>query len=754
MNSQSYRRLRQVVAGLLAPAILLMGIGLSPAQAQDNGPGSTTYLPFVSSQEGAAANPLSNEIALAPVAPPEANTKPQGAIVNGEKIARSESHMQSLAVRTADPRDAKVLVICADGNETDYPAITSFLAQAGIPYSVVLAANQTLTTSMLYNASKAFYQGVILCTGSLVFYNTSNGQWESALSAAEWQILWDFEAMFGIRQVTSYTAPYGYPDAYGLNYSVNYVDTTSAPLSATLTAAGQSVFGDLNPTGPVVFKNAWVYLSTVISPAVTTPLLVTNDGYAIASITTYPDGRQNLAVTAANAPFLVHSMALSYGILNWLTKGIFLGERHVNMGYQIDDLFSDTDLWNPANPTVFENTGLTYRLTGADITADLAWRNNVLYTQYPLANKMKLEWAFNGEGTTTQYRGLGIYTPDTLTPAIVANKSQYNFVNHTYTHLNLDNALTSTIQTELNNNHRVATAMTLTTYFKDSMVQPDISGLSNRNFFAAAKNFGIKYVIADTSRAGWNNPSPNAGFYSTWQPSILIIPRRATNLFYPVSTPSEWVGIYNCFYSIPNGTCANRQFVFWDRDLTYSEILDKESDLLLSYLLKWDIDPVMFHTAQIRAYPADTNNPPTYQTDGTRTVLNDLIERLMQKYHAISKLPIRNLPQHEIGILMARRMAYNASGATATITPCKNIVIRTAGAATIPVTGIAVGTVANREVYNGQNISYVTLAANRSVTYTLPACTAAASVLSTQAEPAIEPDFAPPIEELSPAPDQ
>lgn len=742
LHSSSKRRIRQFVAGLLAPAILLTGANLSPAQSEGNGPGSTIYLPLVDASASTQPDQHAHEFAIAPVALPDANTKPQGEAANGEKIARSESHMQALAVRTADPRDAKVLVICADGNETDYPAITAALSQAGIPYTVMLAANQTLTTSMLYNASKAFYQGVILCTGSLVFLNPTNGQWESALSAGEWQILWDFEAMFGIRQITSYTAPYGYPDAYGLNYSVNYVDTTSVPLSATLTAAGQTVFGDLNPTSPVVFKNAWVYLSTVISPAVTTPLLVTPEGYAIASITKYPDGRENLTVTAANAPYLVHSMSMSYGIFNWLTKGIFMGERHVNTGYQVDDLFSDTDLWNSANPTIFENTGLTYRLTGADIAADLAWRNNVLYTQYPLANKFKLEWAFNGEGATTQYRGLGIYTPDTLTPAIVANKSQYNFVNHTYTHLNLDTPTTATIQTELNNNHRVATAMALATYYKDTMVQPDISGLTNRNFFAAAKNFGIKYVIADTSRAGWNNPTPNAGFYSTYQPSILIIPRRASNLFYPVSTPSEWVGIYNCFYSIPNGTCANRQFVFWDRDLTYSEILDKESDLLLSYLLKWDINPVMFHTAQIRAY----NN--------TNTVLNDLIERTMQKYHAISKLPIRNLSQHEIGILMARRMAYNASGATATITPCKNIVIRTVGAATIPVTGIAVGTVANREVYNGQNISYVTLAANRSVTYTLPACTAIASVLSTQDVPAVEPDFAPPIEELAPELDQ
>lgn len=733
------KRARKWIAVTLAAAVLLAGPGLSPAFGEGNGPGTSLYLPLVSGGVDTAPAQQTNSVTVAPVEPPLLESKPQSSNAGGEKIARTAAHIQSLAVRTADPRDMKVLMICPNAQEPAYQAGVAFLQQIGIPYTALLASQTNLTSSMLFDGSKAFYQGVILCSGSL--YPT--GVFESAFDATEWQTLWDFEAMFGIRQVTLYTAP-GVPESYGLSLADGRYASPEAPVSATLTAAGQQVFNDLKADATISIKNAWVYFATVISPAVTTPLLVTPEGYAIASVTTYPDGRQNLAVTADNSPYLIHSMALSYGILNWLTKGIFLGERHANLGIQVDDLFNQTDLWNPANKLI-ENTGITATLTGADIAADLNRRNSVIYTQYPLANTLKLEFAFNGEGAPTQYRGLGLFQPDTLTPAILANKSQYNFVNHTYTHLNLDAPTTaSAILTELNNNQRVATALGLTNYSRDTMVQPDISGIGNPAFIQAARSFGIKYGISDTSRPGGNNPSPNAGIYtptvSSWfQPSILLIPRHPTNLFYPVATPEQWVDMYNCFYSrqyaTEKGACANGQFLYWNDNLTYDQILDKESDVWLGYVMRWDLDPMMFHIAQVKTY------------DGSRSVLNDLIERMLQKYHALSNLKIRNLPQHDIGGWMDLRMSYNASGITATLTPCKSITYRSSKTAIIPMTGIANGLV--REVYNGQNIGWLlSLGFNIPLTLNLPACPATTSALAMQAEPATEPDFAPALQDV------
>ena len=89
-----------------------------------------------------------------------------------------------------------------------------------------------------------------------------------------------------------------------------------------------------------------MYLATVVSPTVTTPFVVTadNNHYPVVSIITYPDGRQNLAVTAENNPYLIHSLLLSYGNVNWLTKGLFVGERHVYLNPEDDDILIDDDV--------------------------------------------------------------------------------------------------------------------------------------------------------------------------------------------------------------------------------------------------------------------------------------------------------------------------------------------------------------------------------------------------------------------------
>ena len=112
----------------------------------------------------------------------------------------------------------KVLLIAADGEETDYPALKAFLDQLGIPYDTLIGTQRQLTWDMLSDgASHGYYQGIILTTGNLG-YDAGGGNWQSAFDGNEWFALWDYEAKFGVRQMTSYTVPGGWPDTYGLNY--------------------------------------------------------------------------------------------------------------------------------------------------------------------------------------------------------------------------------------------------------------------------------------------------------------------------------------------------------------------------------------------------------------------------------------------------------------------------------------------------------------------------------------------------------
>ena len=74
-----------------------------------------------------------------------------------------------------------------------------------------------------------------------------------------------------------------------------------------------------------------------------------------------PGGWENLAISADNNPELTHTLLLGYGVVNWVTKGVFLGERKIYMTAQPDDVLIPDDLWDPVtNTTPNDNTMTGY----------------------------------------------------------------------------------------------------------------------------------------------------------------------------------------------------------------------------------------------------------------------------------------------------------------------------------------------------------------------------------------------------------
>lgn len=543
--------------------------------------------------------------------------------------------------------DAKLLVIATTRDEFQLKSLAMALQRLSTPYKVWVATERKgqLTADLLATGNRGHFQGVILTSGSLGL--KEGEKWVSALSPTEWDALKQYEKRFEVRQATWYTWPSA---EHGFQSGVDH-PAEAEPLVMRTTAEGAKVFAYMNTASPITVKNAHAYLAKPLD-ADTTPLLVDDGGHALAAVKRYADGRENLAVTFDGNPQALHTAIISYGVINWVARGLFLGDRQTTVCAQVDDVLYPTKLFD----------GGEYRMTGDDLVATAAWQR--VQAQDPVIRGTKLEMVFNGEGSS------GNYKPDTLTPTAELMSAEFPWVSHTYTHFDLNIATAEQTTAELVKNNEVAGKLRLPGYSGETLVTGRVSGLRNPQAMQAAYEAGVRYVVSDTSRPGEDNPSANTGIRNWLQSGIFMIPRRPVNLFFNVSTPQQWVDEYNNWY-------RNH----WGFDVDYPRLLDIESDILCAYMLHGELNPWMFHQANLRAY------------DGKRTLLTDLLDRTYEKYKAYTSIPVSHPTMGEIGRAMQAREAYNQAGVAAVIVPGKSITVAARQGVRVPIIGLAAGDV-------------------------------------------------------------
>ncbi|MBV8551436.1 MAG: hypothetical protein JOY54_09055 [Acidobacteriaceae bacterium] len=654
----------------------------------------------------------------------------------------------------SDPQTMKLLVIAVDGTEPTYAAITAFLDQIGIPYDSyksVCRLSSTPCPLPTFNTSptNANYYGIVLTIGNLAYCNSS-GTCQSTFSTADWAAMDSFTAAFGVRTLAYYTFP---QPRYGLTFAGAAVSTTTtSPVNVTLTsgqALAKTTFSYLQPTASIPVENAYMYFATTEAATgeTTVPVLsATYNGttYTVGAIHTAATGQQYLALTMDNNPFLLHSLALNYGLFNWVTKGMFVGGRKIYLSPEVDDLFIDDDLFDAAIPQscvpsgfqldpTFDNAGQcpVVRISGSDLQTTANWETN-LNNAAQTAN-FQLTLAFNGIGTVST----GGYEPpnDTLVDTASNISSSFFWVSHTYNHENLDcydpvpnsgvcnEATQAQATTEITQNVNTANNdVGLNPFDAASMVTPNISGLGNPNFIAAAVANGLKYVVTDASQPGQKPPSANTGIPNAINPAVYEIPRYATNIFYNTDTSATGAAgsepdEYNYFYG-PNGISrvgGPGGPPFFSTNQTYSQIVANESMNLLLNMLRYYAFPSMFHQSNLFIY------------NGTTNLVIDTIQSTISQFEAISNLPITSLTEANIGALLQTRAAANASGVVAQWTPktsttgTGSITITVQNPATITMTGVnCPKTGATCETYGGQKISHLNLTTTPSVTVTSP----------------------------------
>jgi hypothetical protein len=561
--------------------------------------------------------------------------------------------------------DARVLVITANGTDAAFGAIESTLRYLGTPFDVLNATTgAALTADMLASGTHGRYQAVFLDLGDLSVGGTS------AFTDAEFTTLATYEASFGVRRVSLYTSPTA---DYGL-VDNGSVDPSTSPISATCTAAGRTVFVGTNCANAVNIDAGFAYPASP-TDASTIPLLVDAAGNVYAATRSYPDGREALALTFAQASYFVSYLELAYGLLDWATRGLFIGERHVYAVPQIDDLFLASDIY----------TGGTYRISSADLQAFAGWENAT--RAQSLTADFRFAWACNGQGSQSM-------PGDPLTAQAIAQGSTFSWINHSWDHPILDGLSYADVLDEFTRNDQYLRGLGLMPYATANAVTPSISGLGSADAMRAIEAAGIAQIVSDTSAAGEDNPSPNTGILNALQPSVLEIPRIPSELYYDVSQPTEWIPEYQTLLSQSN--------------VDYATIIGTQSDALLQYMLNGNNDPWMFHQANTRNY------------DGAgHSLLTDLLDATFGKYAAVATLPIVSPTMDDLAGRVRNRMAFNASGVVATVQAGSSLLVSVGSAATVPVTGLCTP---GAESYADQTISYLALEAGQSVTLSLTDC--------------------------------
>ncbi len=458
-----------------------------------------------------------------------------------------------------DRIDLRVLLVSNGGSNVE--ALRAELAAEGVPTTVVDLADSsrpiitpTFLADSVSTGDRAKFQSVVLP-------NDGGG----GLGVAELAALAAYEQRFGIRQVDAYT----YPTAsLGLG-EPSYAGPLDGK-AASVTAAGlQSPFQYLRGAFSVDDANPAVnetygYLAEPVS-ANFTPLVVIGGSPVVGA---YADsGREQLVITGAFNADQTWFRLLAHGLVTWMTKGVHLGYDRHYFAVQVDDVLLPDARWStagrctpgsdcpagvPATPNI--------RMTSADVAYLVRWQQ---------VQGFQVDLAFNAAGSVDEVAATG---SDPLTSALLARKSRFRWLNHTYGHQFLgclqdfsivpwrcqtDSAgktlylPQADIAAEISRNVAWAKQHHVSLQ-RSELVTGEHSGLAvspqqpadNPNLAAALADNGISSIASDASREATQRAVGRA----------LTVPRHPMNVFYNAATTTEEVDEYNWIYnSIADG---------------------------------------------------------------------------------------------------------------------------------------------------------------------------------------------------------
>ncbi|GIF68784.1 hypothetical protein Ais01nite_68190 [Asanoa ishikariensis] len=610
----------------------------------------------------------------------------------------------------------RALIVGVDAADWGVATWKQTVDRVGAAYDVLYSKTAPLTAADLVGVDGVGKYNAILLTSSSLLYDAGGGSFVSGLDATEWNTLWAYERDFAVRQAVLYTSYGAWPEDYCLTAS-SEVSVGDTPLSATLPAAGQALFDDLKTTAVVKIQQSYVYKTRIAAGCAASSIL--QSGADILGVqTTSTDGRERAALTFTSNQYLMQSNLLAYGLFRWASRGMYLGDQKHYLQVDIDDWFNSADHYTLPNGTIV--TDPPYQVSGHD-AYNLRQRMNNLRSWFPLANGFTFSLAYNGaDADLTAVSGCspngGI---ETLTATSRCLRTYFRWLNHTYTHPELNFTTYAESAAEITQNRTLATTFSMSQpntvlktgeYSGLGVYNPDPNddvnpptdyglGASNLNFLQAARDNGVQYVHGNMSFASHVPSCFNCGIDHPLEPSIMIVPDWPTNIAYHTTTPDEQTHFYNGFYG-PNG-----RFPFFPVDQTYAQMKDYETNVALSHVATGSIYTHTFHIANVKDY------------GGGETLVTDWAHMVMQKYSALYKVPLLCLDWATLATNVknrTRHMAVKAAGAKAVYDPSTGTIeVSSPTAGPLIVTGASA---AGYTTYGAERTSTLTMAAGGTTT--------------------------------------
>ncbi len=472
--------------------------------------------------------------------------------------------------------DMKVLLMASDATDGGLDAWKAILDRAGMPYDVFMTMTEPPITAEFLSSGvdHARYQAVILANGQLLH---CNGTCEPTFSTEEWATLDAYQAEFGIRRISSNI----FPDLqHGFNVPITTGDVSG--VRTNLTASGLAEFPSL--AGPVDLGiGTFGSYATPHAGASFTTLLTGPSGSSMVGVHLRTDGIEDLVITMAMGEYSLHTYVLGHGLLKWATHGLYLGYERNYFTADFDDIFLPDDRWDMIFNTTHEDECDTLpciRMEPDDVTRALNWQTSTGLT-------MNMVW--NGVGSQDAIEAPGSGGVDPLTDSLVANRYEFRWINHQWSHDEFEFISQKRMIEEIQLNTNWARDLGIP-FDPKELVTGSHSGLHTPETAGALKATGVEWLASDNSREPDPYPVGDA----------MTLPRHPANVYYNVGTLEEQLDEYNyIFYencnplSPPPGTTCIPELA---DQATY---VDNEATIMLPHLLGNDPRPHYFHQSNL-----------------------------------------------------------------------------------------------------------------------------------------------------------